>query len=140
MTEVRSLHPSDACPCGRKVAARTLSFEKCCGQYLDFFETQPAPDPESLMRSRYCAFVLERERYLLDTWSPDQRPQSVEFEAQAQWLGLEIKSKKTLDADHAVVEFVARYRLNGRATRLHERSVFERKRNRWFYHSAQEDK
>lgn len=92
------------------------------------------------MRSRYCAFVLEREPYLLDTWSPDQRPQSVEFEAQAQWLGLEIKSKKTLDADHAVVEFVARYRLNGRATRLHERSVFERKRNRWFYHSAQEDK
>jgi SEC-C motif-containing protein len=41
------------------------------------------------------------------------------------------------DADHGEVEFVARYRLNGRATRLHENSLFERTGARWFYIKAQ---
>ena len=85
------------------------------------------------MRSRYSAFVLERERYLLETWSPEHRPVSVEFEAGIKWLGLEIKSKKMLDQDAGEVEFVARYRLNGKATRLHENSVFVRKDGRWLY-------
>ena len=34
---------------------------------------------------------------------------------------------------HAEVEFVARYRVNGRAGRLHERSRFVREANRWYY-------
>lgn len=128
---------NEVCPCGRLIAGKTLLFDDCCGQYLDHFETQPAPDPESLMRSRYSAFVLEREGYLLDTWSSTHRPDSVEFDAQTKWLGLSIKAKKMLDAQHAEVEFVARYRLNGRATRLHENSLFEREHDRWFYVTAQ---
>lgn len=115
-----------------------MSFEKCCGQYLDHFDTRPAPDPESLMRSRYSAFVLERERYLLDTWSPATRPSSIDFESQTKWLGLEIKSKRMVDLNHGYVEFVARYRLNGKATRLHENSFFMRDENRWLYVNAQE--
>ena len=85
------------------------------------------------MRSRYTAFVLERERYLLDTWSPEHRPESVEFEVGVKWLGLEVKSKKMLDPDQGEVEFVARYRLGGKATRLHENSLFVRKEDRWQY-------
>jgi SEC-C motif-containing protein len=126
------------CPCGRLAAGKSLSFEKCCGQYLDHFDTRPAPDPESLMRSRYSAFVLERERYLLDTWSPATRPPSIEFESQTKWLGLDIKSKRMVDATHAYVEFVARYRMNGQATRLHENSFFIHQQNRWMYVSAQD--
>ena len=42
-----------------------------------------------------------------------------------------------IDADHAQVEFVARSRLHGRATRLHERSRFVREpeggTRRWYY-------
>jgi len=38
-----------------------------------------------------------------------------------------------MDADHAEVEFVARCREAGRATRLHERSRFVRESGRWFY-------
>ena len=38
-----------------------------------------------------------------------------------------------LDADHAEVEFVARLREAGRATRLHERSRFVRESGHWFY-------
>jgi len=89
------------------------------------------------MRSRYTAFVLECERYLLDTWSPEHRPASLSFEVGAQWLGLEVKSKKMLDSEQGEVEFVARYRLKGRATRIHENSVFVRKDSRWFYLCAQ---
>ena len=90
------------------------------------------------MRSRYTAFVLEREQYLLDTWSSATRPPSIEFESQAKWLGLEIKSKRMVDLNLGYVEFVARYRLNGQATRLHENSVFKREHDRWMYVSAQE--
>jgi len=128
---------NEPCPCGREAAGKLLVFQRCCGQYLDHFDSIPAPDPESLMRSRYSAFVLERERYLLDTWCPAHRPTSLEFDSQTKWLGLSIKSKKMLDAQHGVVEFVARYRLNGRATRLHENSLFECQSGRWFYVSPQ---
>jgi SEC-C motif-containing protein len=38
-----------------------------------------------------------------------------------------------LDPDHASVEFVARYKVKGRAHRLHEVSRFVREGGRWFY-------
>ncbi len=91
------------------------------------------------MRSRYTAFVLAREGYLLDTWHPSERPRSVEFEPLAQWLGLHVHAQTLLDLDTAEVEFVARFRLNGRATRLHENSLFKRHSGRWFYVIAQAD-
>lgn len=116
-----------------------LFFDKCCGQYIDHFDIRPAPDPVSLMRSRYTAFFFERERYLLDTWHPTERPRSVEFDPKTQWLGLDVQSQKMLDLDTAEVEFVARFRLNGRATRLHENSLFKRNNGRWFYVVAQTD-
>jgi SEC-C motif-containing protein len=37
------------------------------------------------------------------------------------------------DAHHATVEFVARSKLGGRATRLHETSRFVREDGQWFY-------
>nr|MBP6305868.1 hypothetical protein [Giesbergeria sp.] len=40
---------------------------------------------------------------------------------------------RTLDAAHAEVEFVARYRVAGRAVRLHENSRFVREDSRWYY-------
>ena len=56
------------CPCGRAgTSGKPLAFAKCCGPYLDDFENSPAPDAESLMRSRYSAFVLGRIDYLQST-------------------------------------------------------------------------
>jgi SEC-C motif domain protein len=52
---------------------------------------------------------------------------------QAQWIGLQVKSKQQQDEDHATVEFVARYKLNGRAYRMQEISRFVREGERWFY-------
>jgi SEC-C motif-containing protein len=59
------------CPCGRKDArGRPLAFARCCGPYLADIEDRPAPDAESLMRSRYSAFVLQDADYLLATGIP----------------------------------------------------------------------
>ena len=123
-----------ACPCGRVDAKkRTVDYVDCCGRYVDHFSDAPAPDAEHLMRSRYSAFVLERADYLLATWHSSTRPASLDFDAGAKWLGLEVREHKTTGADTAEVEFVARYRVDGRAVRLHERSRFVREDGRWFY-------
>ncbi|WP_298213710.1 YchJ family metal-binding protein [Acidovorax sp.] len=130
------------CPCGRAPggkpgkAAAALRYADCCGRYLDSTSggsSAPAPDAESLMRSRYTAFVYEQADYLQATWHPSTRPAALDFDAGAQWLGLEVRSHRTTGADSAEVEFVARYRLGGRAVRLHETSRFVREGGRWFY-------
>lgn len=124
-----------ACPCGRLDARqRALDYAGCCGRYLDDFGATPAPDAELLMRSRYTAFVRERADYLLATWHASQRPAQLDFDAGTRWLGLQIKDRRLVDADHAEVEFVARQRdAAGRAHRLHERSRFVRESGRWYY-------
>ena len=43
------------------------------------------------MRSRYSAFVLGNEAYLLGTWHPDTRPSRVRFDSEQRWLGLRIR-------------------------------------------------
>jgi SEC-C motif-containing protein len=123
-----------ACPCGRTDArGKPLGFFDCCGRYLNHFNDAPAPDAESLMRSRYSAFVLGRLDYLRQTWHPDHRPADLVLDPQARWLGLEVRQQRQVDADHAEVEFVARHKIGGRAVRLHERSRFVREGGRWFY-------
>ncbi|MGD9942931.1 MAG: YchJ family protein [Burkholderiaceae bacterium] len=128
------MKPDAPCPCGRGDArGRPLAYDRCCGRYVEHFDSVPAPDAEHLMRSRYCAFVLERRAYLLATWHPSRRPAELDFDAGAKWLGLQVREHRRLGDDHAEVEFVARLRLSGRAQRLHERSRFVRESGRWFY-------
>ena len=121
------------CPCGRVVAKKQLTFVACCGRYLDHFNTTPAPDADSLMRSRYSAFVLCRTDYLVATWHPTTRPVDVAADHGTKWLGLDVRQHTVQGADHAEVEFVARYREAGRGARIHERSRFVREDGRWFY-------
>ncbi|SFN25599.1 YchJ family protein [Variovorax sp. OV329] len=134
---------SPFCPCGRADAkGRPLAYDVCCGRYLDHFDVIPAPDAESLMRSRYSAFVRENAPYLLATWHASQRPQTLDFDAGTRWLGLEVRSHTLQDPTHAQVEFVARLRdAGGRASRLHEKSRFVRESDsagvpRWYYLDA----
>ncbi|MEC5214206.1 SEC-C motif-containing protein [Polaromonas sp. CG_9.5] len=110
-----------------------MPFLDCCGRYVSERSATPAPDAESLMRSRYSAFVLGDLPYLLATWHASTRPADLTLEAAAKWLGLDVRSHCVLDADHAEVEFVARCREGGRAVRLHERSRFVRELGCWFY-------
>ena len=81
------------------------------------------------MRSRYSAYVLRLETYLLATWHPDTRPVKLDFDDAAKWLGLEIRKS----SDPNTVEFVARFKINGRAYRLHEISRFIFEEGQWFY-------
>lgn len=116
-----------ACPCG---SGRALP--DCCGRY---HAGEPAPDAEHLMRSRYSAYVLGLEDYLRATWHPAMRPVRLGLDAapRPHWLGLTVKAHTPLDATHANVEFVARYKINGRAYRLHETSRFEKRDGCWLY-------
>ena len=122
--------PMQPCPCG---SGKPLG--RCCGPYLDDADGAAAPSAEALMRSRYVAYALGREAYLLATWHASTRPATLELDAppRPRWLGLAIKRHETSGEDRAVVEFVARYKVDGRAFRLHETSRFVREHGRWFY-------
>ncbi|WP_449427312.1 YchJ family protein [Rhodanobacter umsongensis] len=127
---MKSIDTLTPCPCGNPAG-----YTECCGPLHDGIAG--AVTAEQLMRSRYSAYVLRREDYLLATWHPDTRPASLRLTAQQPvptWLGLEIRRAQAADDDHATVEFVARYRLGGgRAQRQHETSRFVRENGRWHY-------
>ena len=116
-------------PCGTG-----LAYAACCGRWHEGEQFLRAPTAEALMRSRYAAFVQDRLDYLLQTWHPDTRPLSLDPNpAGCKWLGLSVMAHAQQDPDHATVEFVARRRDAGRATRLHETSRFVRMDGCWFY-------
>ena len=74
------------------------------------------------MRSRYSAFVLCNEPYLLATWHPSTRPNSVPFDKNQKWLGLRVVDARPTGEASAEVEFIARSRVsNAAAVRQHER-------------------
>ena len=112
------------CPCGSG-----RNYADCCGRW---HAGAAAPDAEALMRSRYSAYALGLHDYLLATWHPDTRPASLD-DSPTRWLGLEVKRHERRDDAHAVVEFVARFRVDGRGHRLHETSRFVREDGRWYY-------
>lgn len=122
------MHVDQLCPCGLGQA-----YAACCGRYID--RAAVAPTAEALMRSRYSAYVCGDAKYLLHTWHASTRPQAVDAERAVKWLGLEIlMTEAGGDGDaQGAVEFVARYKVNGKAYRLHERSRFVKEDGQWFY-------
>lgn len=114
------------CPCGGAVYAQ------CCGRFIANGEV-PQTAVE-LMRSRYTAYTLRDEAYLQATWYERSRPDSklAAEDGGLKWIGLDVR-KHQQTGDEATVEFVARYKIGGRAERLHEVSRFIREEGRWFY-------
>lgn len=121
------IDPSAPCPC-----ARARSYADCCKPLHD---GAAAPDAEALMRSRYVAYVRRDADYLRASWHASTRPDDLDFQApQPVWLGLDVKAHDVVDADHAEVAFVAKYRIGGGSVvRMRERSRFVREAGRWFY-------
>ena len=125
-----SLSDNLICPCSTNIAYRD-----CCEIY---HLGTPAPTPEKLMRSRYSAYVLLLEPYLLNTWHTSTRPIELnllnEHQTQPrQWLGLKVLNAQQDSLEHGTVEFKAKYKINGRAYALHEISDFVLEQNHWFY-------
>ena len=119
---------NELCPCGSG-----NPYQRCCQPYIE--QSSMAPTAEALMRSRYTAFVLLDEDYLRYSWHPDFCPKNIRLDEDTQWLGLKIVSTVAGNADDVtgVVEFVARSKLNGKASRIHENSRFSRYENHWVY-------
>ena len=126
------MKPLDRCPCGA-----SAEYPACCGRYLD---ADLLPDTaEALMRSRYVAYVQGRADYLLRTWHPSTRPATLELgDDPVRWLDLQVRRVEAGGPGdmHGVVEFVARYKIRGRAHRLHETSRFLREDGQWLYVDA----
>ncbi|MDF3290522.1 YchJ family protein [Streptomyces silvisoli] len=129
----RHTPPSDRpagapCPCGLPSA-----YQDCCGRLHR--GTVRAGTAEQLMRSRYSAFAVRDEAYLLRSWHPDTRPPRVDFDPGLRWERLEVLGGAGGSAFHteATVEFRAHYTDRGRAGELHENSRFVRHDGDWVY-------
>lgn len=89
------------------------------------------------MCSRYSAYTLAKADYLLGTWHESTRPGTLDLSdaGTVNWLGLKIVRTEAGGPDdvRGVVEFVARYKVGGKAHRLHETSRFVREDGQWFY-------
>ena len=123
------------CPCG---SGKALS--ECCGPLLA--SEQNADTAEQLMRSRYSAYVLNNDKYLASTWHPSMRSSDVDQNDQQKpdWQGLEILKTVAGEPDdtEGTVEFIARFKVNNRIGKLHERSRFIKEEGRWFYLDGEE--
>lgn len=120
---------SDPCPC-----CSTQSFAQCCESYLN--QVRDAPDPTTLMRSRYTAFCVSDYGYLKLTWDPETCPDDLGADEPSNWVGLEILGSE-VDGSEGEVEFQARLIFDNKLETLHEVSHFERVEGRWLYHSGE---
>ncbi|UJW32976.1 SEC-C domain-containing protein [Saccharothrix sp. AJ9571] len=120
-----------ACPCGTGEP-----YARCCGRLHRGEAT--AATAEQLMRSRFSAFAVADEEYLLRTWHPDTRPPSIEFDPAQRWTSLEIVGRTGGGLLHreGTVEFVARYRIGGQDGEMRENSRFLRDGEQWLYLTA----
>ena len=108
-------------------------YADCCQPILT---GAPAPSAEALMRSRFTAYVEGDTNYLLKSWHATTRPPAIELNPKQKWLGLKIKAVGQQEGEH-FVEFVARFKIDGRGHRLHERSRFVQEQGQWYYLDGQ---
>lgn len=115
-------------------------FGNCCGRvHADRAAGGPgAVTAEALMRSRYSAYAVGDTAYLLETWHPSTRPDSLDLDPGMVWRRLDIVDTVAGGPfdDTGTVEFAAHYRVDGERGVQRERSTFVREGGRWFYVDA----
>jgi SEC-C motif-containing protein len=116
------------CHCGS-----SKEFEDCCKSYLD--RKVLAPTAEALMRARYTAHVLVNLDFIESTVALEKRKEFdradvKKWAADSEWMGLEV-----LKAQNDVVEFVAKFKKDGKIVEHHEVSKFRKdsKSGEWFF-------
>ena len=130
-----SISQEDRCPCGSG-----QSYQACCAVIHD--NPRKAVSPEQLMRARYSAYSMANIDFIeatmvspaadgFDVASASQWAQSVT------WLDLAVlDSRRMPNRPRGEVEFVARFIDADHVQVMHERSVFIKKKGRWYYQSA----
>ena len=119
------------CPC-----QSNKSYEDCCEYFhahAQFPETA-----EQLMRSRYAAYVMKNVPYIVDTTVPSQQAllnvQAIQAWAEnTQWLGLQILKTETLSKLQNAMEFNAVFQGKEGEQSHHERSIFVKIDERWYF-------
>ena len=122
------MQKESACPC-----KSGQSYENCCAGFHTL-QLKPATC-EQLMRSRYCAFILQLGEYLFNTYHIDFRGDlTVEqlSEKSLDWKNLQIIDTQTRDKT-GFVEFKAWYINDGQLANHHERSNFVKDHDQWLY-------
>jgi SEC-C motif-containing protein len=117
-------------------------YKKCCKVFHDGV---PAPTAETLMRSRYTAFVLHHAQYIMRTTHAQNSDftldtvawqQSIlEFSDQTAFEKLTILDTQTFN-DKAYVTFFAKLSSHGKDCSFCEKSQFFKVEGKWLYHSG----
>lgn len=122
---------SKLCPCGSQ-----QDYSKCCQPY--HLGISLAPTAESLMRSRYCAFVKQEFAYLIATHHSDHLQgltlTLLQQASQPHWLGLSVlASSQNADNTQGSVTFKAWYKEEAAIDAIYENSEFIFEDRQWFY-------
>lgn len=129
MSDSVVISKTSKCPCGS-----ALKYIKCCGQYIK--QNNKPLTAEALMRSRYTAYVLKNEAYLLNSWHGSTRPRTLDLDRdQSEWLKLEVLKTEAGNSNNieGVVEFIAYFKTQGKRNKIHEVSQFLKENNQWYY-------
>ncbi|MEX1365378.1 MAG: YchJ family metal-binding protein [Nannocystaceae bacterium] len=127
------------CPCGRDA-----KLKQCCGRY---HQGRPAA-PVALVRARYCAFVLGKVRFIMDTTHPTAphvqadraawRAELADYCRRVSFEGLTIHDFEVDEpGGQAHVRFTVQMRHDGTPAGFTERSRFLREGTRWQYVSGE---
>ena len=117
------------CLCGSGI-----EYAQCCEPFHS--GERSAPTAEALMRSRFTAFAMHNESYLLKTWDVSKRPADIDFSKDvAEWQRLEICNSKKggVKDSKGLVEFKAFYLRDGKEHVMNEISHFRRRGRQWLY-------
>jgi len=119
------------CPC-----TPTKLYTECCKKaHQNILSVNTA---ETLMRSRYAAFVLANIDYLQKSHHSKNRPSNQEkkeillWTKSVEWIRLEV-----LNATKNTVEFKAYFMENGKLNVIHENSFFCKENAHWVYKNVQ---
>ncbi len=89
------------------------------------------------MRSRYTAYVLLDESYLLKSWHSTTRPKTLglQEDRRIEWLGLTVEGWEDgePESERGVVTFTARFKVGDKREQIREASRFLREEGAWRY-------
>ncbi len=123
-----------SCPCGSG-----REFSACCQPIIKGIV--PAPTAEALMRSRYSAYATGAVEYVMKSCVKDENideDATRRWSEGARWESLSIlRSEKGGASDsEGIVEFIARYTMDGMKDEHHETAKFTKKDGEWLYESG----